>query len=100
MAAIARGTPTSVATEPAVPSFHHDGTQRGLLVGGGGSCSAAGYPWWLPWRHLPLVCPGCRGARPAWPSPARAGPSSRRHPDGGRLRLRCPRLGSFWLGDD
>jgi hypothetical protein len=20
----------------------------------------SGYPWWLPWRHLPRGCPGCR----------------------------------------
>ena len=20
----------------------------------------SGYPWWLPWRHLPRACPGCR----------------------------------------
>jgi hypothetical protein len=20
----------------------------------------SGYPWWLPWRHLPRCCPGCR----------------------------------------
>jgi hypothetical protein len=20
----------------------------------------SGYPWWLPWRHLPQTCPGCR----------------------------------------
>jgi hypothetical protein len=20
----------------------------------------SGYPWWLPWRHVPLPCPGCR----------------------------------------
>jgi hypothetical protein len=20
----------------------------------------SGHPWWLPWRHVPLVCPECR----------------------------------------
>ena len=20
----------------------------------------SGHPWWLPWRHLPRSCPGCR----------------------------------------
>jgi hypothetical protein len=22
----------------------------------------SGYPWWLPWRHVPDACAGCRSA--------------------------------------
>ena len=44
--------PLSAAFGPALPSGRSPWIRVFQLT--------SGYPWWLPWRHVPGRCPGCR----------------------------------------
>lgn len=92
---------------PARPEYRPDDPLRAALLGRGtrrASTSPAwirvfqmtsGYPWWLPWRHLPRGCAGCgQGVTFAvWTRPA-----PRRHAFS-TLCLSCGQATSEYLYD-